>query len=68
MPKDNYRHKELILCNCRYVTKSEAMALIEKGKTFGYIVEETDATTGCGTCEKELRTMINTHIKSKGEI
>lgn len=65
MQKDNFRHKELILCNCRYVTKSEAMALIEQGRTFGYIVDETDATTGCGTCEEELLSMINNYINTK---
>ncbi len=52
--------KDILICNCNEVYKSTIVeAIRSKGlTTVQEIMDETDAGTGCGTCEDDLEAIL----------
>ncbi len=52
------------VCVCRSVTESEIRESVRSGhKTFEAVQMETDCSTGCGTCESQVRSIIESELK-----
>lgn len=55
------------VCVCKQVSKEEIIACIQKGATsFEDISNRTLAGTNCGTCRKEVETILETELKKLG--
>lgn len=47
----------MVVCICNCVSDKDITQLIEIGKTFEEVVEETQASTCCGKCKHYLEDM-----------
>lgn len=53
------------VCVCRSVTEAEIRESVRNGHhTFEAVQEETDCSTGCGTCESQVRSIIASELSA----
>jgi nitrite reductase (NADH) large subunit len=53
------------ICNCNHVTESAVVEAIRDGcDTLPALCEATRAGTGCGSCRRQLTTLLATHARA----
>lgn len=62
-PQDN--QEDVVICDCTGTTKGKILSLIEQNADLDKISSATGATTGCGSCDYEIITLVNKHSPSK---
>lgn len=56
------------ICFCNDVTVGDIEDAVKKGaKSFDDVVKATEATTGCGGCEDNVRALVDKLLKKDGE-
>ena len=47
-----------MLCDCKEIPKSRIAELAQRGLDLTMIIEETDASMGCGSCYGKLKKLV----------
>ncbi|MCB1327465.1 MAG: (2Fe-2S)-binding protein [Spirochaetales bacterium] len=51
------------VCICRQVSEDDIRRAVERGAhTFEAVQQQTDCSTGCGTCEQAVRALIRRYL------